>query len=214
LNYFEDKDGKLLNKRASLWFAYNGTMQSSFFIRGWKMREAYNRKLFDLTFFVIQSGFWPTSNLMLIANTAFGDQIDYANTRLGKRFRLSPYLTYNLGKHLRFSFGHSFERMTVQEARLYTANISQLTAIYQFDVRTFFRATIQYVDYDYNPSNYTFPIDSRYKRFFTQLLFSYKINARTVLFLGYSDNYFGSQAYGLTQSDRTFFVKLGYAWVL
>jgi hypothetical protein len=35
-----------------------------------------------------------------------------------------------------------------------------------------------------------------------------------VLFLGYSDNYNGSQDFGLTQSNRTFFIKLGYAWVL
>ena len=88
-----------------------------------------------------------------------------------------------------------------------------MLAVYQFNVRTFFRATIQYVNYDYNPSNYTFEIDSKYKRFFTQLLFSYKINLRTVLFLGYSDNYTGGQDLGLTQSDRTFFMKLGYAWV-
>jgi hypothetical protein len=189
-------------------------MQSSIFMRGWITREGYNKRQFDQAVFVIEGGFWPTSKLQLYASTIFGDQIDYANTRLGKRFRLSPYLTYNFGKHLRFSFAHTFERMTVQDARLYTANISQSTAVYQFNVRTFFRAILQYVDYDYNPNNYTFPIDSRYKRFFTQLLFSYKINARTVLFLGYSDNYFGSQKYGLTQSDRTFFVKIGYAWVL
>ncbi|UCC39279.1 MAG: carbohydrate binding family 9 domain-containing protein [Candidatus Aminicenantes bacterium] len=213
-NYYEDHNGALLNKTGSLWFQYTGTMQSNLSIRGWINREGYNKRQFDQTFFLIEGSFWPTSNLMLYANTVFGEQIDYANTRLGKRFRLSPYLTYNLGKHMRFSFGHSFERMTVQDVRLYTANISQSTAVYQFNVRTFFRAIIQYVDYDYNTSNYTFPIDSEYRRFFAQFLFSYKINARTVLFLGYSDNYFGAQAYGLTQSDRTFFVKLGYAWVL
>jgi hypothetical protein len=213
-NYYEDHNGALLNRTASLWFQYTGTMQSSIFMRGWITREGYNKRQFDQTVFVIEGGFWPTSNLQLYASTIFGDQIDYANTRLGKRFRFSPYLTYNLGKHLRFSLAHTFERMTVQDARLYTANITQSTAVYQFNVRTFFRAILQYVDYDYNPNNYTFPIDSRYKRFFTQVLFSYKINARTVLFLGYSDNYFGSQKYRLTQSDRTFFVKLGYAWVL
>jgi hypothetical protein len=213
LNYFEDQDGKLLNKQASLWFAYNGTMQSSLFLRGWKRREAYNNREFDLTYFQAEGGFWPTSNLRLIALTIFGDQIDYANTRLGKRFRINPWLTYNLGKHLRISLDHTYERMNVQDARLYTANISALLAVYQFNVRTFFRAIIQYVNYDYNPSNYTFDIDSKYKRFFTQLLFSYKINPRTVLFLGYSDNYTGGQDFGLTQSDRTFFMKLGYAWV-
>ncbi|MFB0565285.1 MAG: DUF5916 domain-containing protein [Candidatus Aminicenantaceae bacterium] len=213
LNYFEDHDGALLNKRASLWLAYNGTMQSSLFIRGLKSREAYNNREFDLTYFLIEGGFWPTSNLQLIALTLFGDRIDYANTRLGKRFMINPWLTYNFGKHLRLALDHTYEQMKVQDVLLYTANISGVSAIYQFNVRTFFRAIIQHVDYNYNPGNYTFDIDSRYKRFFTQLLFSYKINPRTVLFLGYSDNYYGGQGYGLTQSDRTFFVKLSYAWV-
>jgi hypothetical protein len=104
--------------------------------------------------------------------------------------------------------------MKVNDARLYTANISQLTAVYQFSVRTFFRAIMQYVNYSYNPDNYTFPQDSEDRHLFTQLLFSYKFNPRTVMFLGYADNYHGSQDYSITQSDRTFFVKLGYAWTI
>jgi len=218
LNYFEEQDGKLLNKRASLWFSYSGTMQSYLYLRGWNTREAYADRKFDLIYFMIEGGFWPSSNLQLSTYTIFGDQIDYANIRLGKRLRINPWLTLNLGKHLRLSLDHTYERMSVQDARLYTANISQLSAIYHFNVRTFFRTIIQYVDYDYNPYNYTYEIDSKDKRFFTQLLFSYKINPRTVLFLGYNDNYQGSQDFGLTQSNRTFFIKffikLGYAWVL
>jgi hypothetical protein len=167
-----------------------------------------------MTFFVMQGGILPTDDLQLYLLTLIGDRIDYANTRLGQRIRINPWLNYNLGKHLRISIDHAFERMTVQDARLFTANISQLTAVYQFNVRAFFRSILQYVHYDYNPSNYTFDIDSEYQGFFTQLLFSYKINARTVLFLGYSDNYLGSQDFNLTQADRTFFVKLGYAWEL
>jgi hypothetical protein len=214
LNYFEEPGGKLLNKIASLWFSYSGTMQSSLFVRARKTREAYSNSEFDLTYFYIEGSFWPSSNLQLSAYTIFGDQIDYANTRLGKRLRINPWLTYNLGKHLRLYFDHTYELMTVQNARLYTANISQLSGVYQFNVRTFFRAIIQHVNYNYNPGNYTYDIDSKEQRFFSQLLFSYKINPRTVLFLGYTDNYHGSQDYRLTQSDRTFFIKLGYAWVL
>jgi len=214
LNYFEEPDGKLLNKRASLWFSYNGTMQSYLNLRGWKTSEAYNNHEFDLTYFMVEGGFWLSSNLHITANTMFGDQIDYANTRLGKRLRINPSLIYNFGKHLRLSFDHTNERMTVQDKRLYIANISQMSTIYQFNVRTFFRTIVQYVDYDYNLHNYTYDIDSIYKSAFTQFLFSYKINPRTVLFLGYSDNYYGAQDYDVTQSDRTFFIKLGYAWVL
>ena len=213
-NYFEEQDGKPLNRNASLWFSYNGTMQSSLYVRGSRTRETYNGREFDLTYFLISPGFWPASNLELNAYALLGDQIDYANTRLGKRFRINPWLTYNLGNHIRLNLDHTYERMSVQGVRLYTANISQMTAVYQFNVRAFFRAILQYVDYDYNPGNYTFEIDPQDRRFFAQLLFSYKLNPRTVLFLGYTDNYRGAQEYRMTQSDRTFFIKLGYAWVL
>jgi len=67
------------------------------------------------------------------------------------------------------------------------------------------------VNYDRNTALYTFPIAPEYRHLFTQLLFSYTINPRTVFYLGYSDNGYGSQEYSLTQADRTVFVKLGYA---
>jgi hypothetical protein len=34
-----------------------------------------------------------------------------------------------------------------------------------------------------------------------------------VLFVGYSDNAQAAGTLALTRTDRTFFVKLGYAWV-
>jgi hypothetical protein len=104
--------------------------------------------------------------------------------------------------------------MNVDDGKLYTANISQLTVIYQLSVRTFLRSVIQYVDYRYNTGLYTFDIDHLYSHFFTQHLFSYKINPQTVLFLGYTDNAFGCSNYDLTRSDRTFFAKVGYAGLL
>jgi len=45
-------------------------------------------------------------------------------------------------------------------------------------------------------------------------LFSYKLNPRTVVFVGYSDSREGNQDISLTQSNRTLFLKLGYSWVL
>ncbi len=67
---------------------------------------------------------------------------------------------------------------------------------------------------------YADPIDTRAKGLFKQLLFSYKLNPRTVLFLGYSDNamggvfdsWLGPDRVGMTPTDRTFFLKIGYAW--
>jgi hypothetical protein len=48
---------------------------------------------------------------------------------------------------------------------------------------------------------------------FTQLLFSYKINPQTVLFLGYTDSGIGTANIDLTRASRTFFLKIGYALV-
>jgi hypothetical protein len=46
-----------------------------------------------------------------------------------------------------------------------------------------------------------------------QLLFSYKINPQTVFFLGYSDNLYEDDALDtLEKTDRTWFMKIGYAW--
>ena len=212
--YFADRDGGLLDRGGAFWLSYNGVMQSFLETRVWREREGYADEEYDLTGGYVQAGFWPTGNLQLGAFAIVGGQIDYANARLGSRFGVNPWISYNLGRHIRFGFNHNFERMRVDGARLYTANISQLTATYQFDVRTFFRAIVQYVDYDYNPDNYTFELDSEDRRLFTQLLFSYKFNPRTVLFLGYADNYRGNQDFGITQSNRTFFIKLGYAWTI
>ncbi len=213
-NYFAERDGELLERGGELWLNYNGIMQSFLGLGAWRSREAYADEEFDLTGGWLEGGFWPTGDLQIGAFAIIGDQIDYANARLGSRFRIGPWLSYNLGRHIRLALDHNFERMRVNDARLYTANISQLTAVYQFTIRIFFRTILQYVNYDYNPDNYTFEQDSEDRRLFTQLLFSYKFNPRTVLFLGYADNYRGNQDYSITQSNRTFFVKLGYAWTI
>jgi len=102
--------------------------------------------------------------------------------------------------------------MKVNGAELYTANITQGKVIYHLNLRMFLRAVAQYVDYRYNVSSYTFPIDPEFRHFFSQFLFSYKLNPRTVLFLGYSDNARGTQDYRLTRSDRAIFMKVSYSW--
>ena len=80
------------------------------------------------------------------------------------------------------------------------------------NVRTFVRAIVQYQNLARNPELYGFPVEKTSDSIFTQFLFSYKINPQTVLFLGYSDNYLGMQGIDITRADRTFFIKLGYAW--
>ncbi|MCP4896121.1 MAG: hypothetical protein GY906_04020, partial [bacterium] len=122
------------------------------------------------------------------------------------------------GRHVNAQFFHIFQDLKVADGDLSTANISELRLVYNFSTRLFVRGIFQYRNVDYSPENFGFPIQANTERFFSQLLFSYKVNPQTVVFVGYSDNYRGYEQdhhrVDLTQSDRTIFVKLGYAWIL
>jgi hypothetical protein len=87
--------------------------------------------------------------------------------------------------------------------------------MYYFNVRAFVRAILQYTDIERDPALYTFPVEERTRRLFQQYLFSYKLNPQTVLFVGYSDNASNVNvpSIDLQQTNRTLFIKIGYAIV-
>jgi len=205
--YEEDQAGNLLRRRSDIFGLYSGPFQSIVAARVYKSKEVYNGREFDVFYYGTLTGITPNRCLNISLDTSFGNKIDYANTRLGDRVLLNPMITLNLGDHLEINMDHLYESLTVEGSRLYLANVSQGTVVYQFNVRTFVRSIIQFIDYRYNTQLYSFEIEPRFRQLFTQFLFSYKINPRTVLFVGYSDNHYGSQEYSLTQADRTLFCK-------
>ncbi len=125
-----------------------------------------------------------------------------------------PAHRYDFGDRLRLSLSHTLSRLEVDGGRLFEANLTQSRLAYQLNLRTFIRAIVQYTDVERDPDLYPGDVDAESEELFTQLLFSYKINPRTVLFLGYSDDSFGSQDFGLTRENRALFFKISYAWVL
>jgi hypothetical protein len=177
--------------------------------------QKYDRADFNRRIYNVEAGFRPTGPVFLFIDATIGDGIDYDHVREGLQITLNPYLEYMLGEHLRFELGHTFQHFGLDQGRLYTANISHLRTMYQFNRRSFVRAIIQYVGYDRSTDLYedsgTNPTETY---LFSQILFSYKVNPQTVLFIGYNDGYYGDQDVDITQSDRTVFVKLGYAWTL
>jgi hypothetical protein len=212
--YTSDSEGRLLERALDNSFGYSGTYQTSLRLGNTISRRRHNGTEFDLTRFEVSAGITPTGDWSFSVSSSFGDGIDFVNTRKGKRTVLSPNLTYSVGKHLRLNLSHSYEGMTVDGDRLYTANISQGSIVVFLNARTFVRSLLQYFDYEYNTASYQSPVEPESRQFFTQLLFSYKVNPRAVLFLGYTDDHFGGADHGITRKDRTLFVKIGYAWVL
>lgn len=156
----------------------------------------------------------PVAWLILQSRFETGDWIDYSHIRDAYRNSFNINAEIKAGRSLNILAALTLSSLTVDDERLFLANLTEIKAVYQFTEKMFFRSILQYTDIRRNQEKYQFPVDTHSKDLFSQQLFSYKINPRTVLFLGYGDTYLANQEYGLTQSERSFFAKLGYAWVL
>lgn len=214
----EEQDGDLLNRHLSANTRISGPMQTHLNYRFSRSRSNFDDLTFVRNDHSIHGGFRPLADLRLSFNLGAGDAIDFSQMREARRISFGPEANLYWGRHLNLNIEHDFTRLTVEGGRLYMTNVTEGRIIYQFNSRTFLRAILQYVDirrnatlYDYDEDDEVNPIT---RTFFSQLLFSYKLNPRTVLFIGYSDNYRGTQDFDIVQTNRAFFVKLGYAWVL
>jgi len=211
---YRDHEGQLLLEESWVGGTWEGPLQSHAYGTVRVAREGYDGVEFDLFEVYLHQCMKPTGAVSFFVNVTWGDQVDYANTRPGERVNVDPGLTLNLGRHLRLSLDHTWERMEVEAGRLYTANVSQLTATYQVNRRITARMILQNVDHDYAEKLYHDGRGSGARHLFTQALLSYVVNPRTVVYLGYSDNAVGIAQSDLVRTDRTIFLKLGYAWVM
>jgi len=216
-NYEEFQDGTKNTRGTNFWINHQGPKQSSADINGWLGTKVYAGEEFDTWELDFNAGFWPSSSLFAHVNASYGEEVDYDNARTGRELSVGPYVELKLGRGLSTEIGYTYERFTVEGDELYAANLSRLKAVYQFTRRMFVRGVLQYADTEYNTALYVESrpeLPERETYLSSQLLLSYKINPQTVFFLGYSDSHSGDQDIDLTQSGRTLFAKIGYAWVL
>ncbi|MES1245109.1 MAG: DUF5916 domain-containing protein [Acidobacteriota bacterium] len=217
-NRSEAPDGALLEDELEAWAGVGGPLQSFYFLDLGHRKRTWNGRLFEGSFLFYQVEMRPTGELYLLLEGNLAETIDLANTRPADRIEIRPSVTWNVGRHLQLGLDHVFQRLDVDDGRLLEANLTQLRTVYQLNIRTFVRAILQYESLDRNPDLFSQPVSKDEEQLFTQLLFSYKLNPQTVLFLGYSDNSSGAElperTIELTRSDRTLFFKVGYALVL
>jgi hypothetical protein len=212
-NYQLEKnhDNNLLYDALQFTLNYTGPLQSFLNVSGSIGNRSYLGVEFRENYMSGSVGFQPSKFFLGQIDVIFGDQIDFSNIQQGEILNITPQLWLTLGNHLTLSASHVYERLNVAGGRLYTANLTNFKTVYQFNRRTFLRVILQYTDNKFTPELYPFAINPRSRHLFSQLLFSYKINPQTLLFLGYSDDYYGFWQIPLRQNNRTFFVKIGYA---
>jgi hypothetical protein len=207
-------NGMLTNQEIELEAGFQGPLQSDLFVSVGTEKEYFNGETFDLAQAFFHFEIQPSGMVKLDLWGDFGDEIDSFNTQKGDLLNLSPTVELKLGQHVNINFNHSYQHLDVEGGRLFTENLSETRFFYYFNVRTLVRLISQYRVVNQDPSLFPIPVPPRSEHLFLEFLASYKLNPRTVVFFGYSDNYVSAGNVGLTQTDRTFFIKLGYAWTL
>ena len=210
----EDYDGQLTDERFDLYGNVSGPLQSFAEISVERNKDFYQGVLYDgLDRIEGSASFQPSGAARLSLYVDSGETVDFSNNQEADVFVFAPGGELKLGRHLNARLDHTLQRLDVEGGELFEANLSELRLVYNFNVRSFVRGIFQYLDVSRDPSLYSFPVEDQTEELFTQLLFSYKLNPQTVLFVGYSDNRLGA-AYDLDETDRTFFAKVGYALIL
>ena len=132
-----------------------------------------------------------------------GENIDFTNRQPADFVTLNPGANFNIGRRIRAEIDYVWQRFETETGEhIFTASLPQARLLYHFSRRAFVRTVLQYQTVDRTEKS---------RELLTQLLFSYRWNAQTVILAGYSDNYEGSV--DLSRTDRAVFVKLSYAWL-
>jgi len=210
------EDGTFIQKEAGMRLSVVGPMQSWTQVSFETGSELESGVLFDKKEIGFYLGFTPRSGLSLELFAKTGDQIDYANTRLGDRVYLMPNVKWNVNRNLLVDVQGILAKLDTKEGeQIFDASVLDARLTWQFSVRSFLRMTVQQSVTKRNPDVYIDEVDAHSENIGRQLLYSYKMNPQTVFFLGYADQYVDEDHLdGPQASDRSLFMKIGYAWSL
>ena len=208
-----DQSGLELEEEFEVFLEMDGPLQSRIFGLFGGSETYFNGFYFDEQFNQLSLSLRPRSNIYASMQVRIEDVVDFANTRLGKSKRYTPEISFQYGRHLQFDLEHVYQTFDVKGGRLFTANLTELKSTYQFSTRSFVRLILQYADTERDQSLYIRPVQAKAKELTTQLLYSYKLSAQTLFFVGYSDSGFqNDDLSSIETNSRTVFAKFSYAW--
>jgi hypothetical protein len=209
--------GTLLDRTTNAFMSFQGPMQSFTRIDIGPASRVWNGQRFDGNGVAIFSQFRPRGGLSVQMQLHVGDNVDLANTRLAMERRFRPNVEWNVGEHLLLRLQHTKATLTAKDtgARIFQANLTDLRVTWQFNVRSYIRFTTQRQDVERNVAVYTDrTTPGRSITLGAQLLYAYKLNPQTVLYVGAANSGLeDDRTIDIMPTNRTMFAKISYAWL-
>ncbi len=210
------QNGDLLEEEYEGFLSFKGQKQSIFEIGLVHRYENFNGNFYNQNIGYIYTGFKPTKDLKLTLYTEYASRIDYTNEQLGDVFNAQTQVIWDINDHWQLDVKHNYSQLdNPQGKRVFTANLVDFRLHYKFSMRSILKLILQFEDIDRDENAYFYQVSQINKDYGSQLVYSYKINAQTLFYLGYSDRgYQDDSLKNIERDQRTFFTKVSYAWQL
>ena len=147
-----------------------------------------------------------------------GQDVALANHRLARGADVAINATVRPTDHLNIDV--SEDRRWLHEhpngfpaGTLFTAQVERIRAVYTFNSRMFIRTILQNQRTNRNQNLYTFGVDQHRGSLATQILFAYKVNWQTLVYVGAGDlRSLTAEEGTFKPSNRQVFMKVSYAF--
>ncbi|MDX1618119.1 MAG: DUF5916 domain-containing protein [Balneolaceae bacterium] len=211
-----DFDGTLTDREWDFAINYSGPMRSSGHASLSFIRQRFMNVEYDLTNLSLFGALHLNGSTRFRTFASFGEEIDFTNNRKANEVLVHPGLSLRLGRRISLNADPIFQRLeTLDGRRIFTTWLLNGRLLYHFNVNTFVRALVRYRHIDRNPGTYVDPVPEQSQSLFGQLLFNYKLNPRSVLFIGLTHNFGDTpDRQTLRLETRTLFLKMGYVFQL
>jgi hypothetical protein len=216
--YAEDRDGKLLIREIVPGFGFDSKL-NSFFRLELRLDEVlavertFQRQRVRSMILIRPGGIFS----QLFLRGTFGDEVDFANDRLGDGGTIELGLNIRPTDHIEVAVDANRRWLDVVDeaglaGRLFTADVQRVRATYTLNARSWLRLIGQWVETERDPRLYLDEVDPSSQFFGGSAVFAYKLNWQTVLFVGYGDNRELDDFDRLEPADQQLFLKLSYAF--
>jgi len=214
----EDRDGELLLWEIVPGFALDAALNSfvrlEFFFDEVRGTERTFRRQQIRPYLEIRPG-RVLSRIYVRGN--LGDQVDFAHDREATGGTIQSALDLRPTDHLQLSLNYDRRWLDVDpgdqpSGRLLTASVARLRGVYTFNARSWLRLIGEWVEIEREPRLWEDEVEAREGLLAGSLVFAYKLNWQTVLYLGYGNAHELDELETLQETDRQAFLKISYAF--
>jgi hypothetical protein len=224
----EALDGRTLRRLIVPGFGLDAPLSTFFRLEFPRDEIRSGDRLFERQRVQVQVDMRPSRLLNRVLFTAiYGDDVDFAESRPGTGGTVTLDTSWRIGSHLAIATTMNrrwldLERVPVgADDRLFTANVFRLRGVYTWNSRMWLRTVAQWVETERDQRLFTDEVDAKSGGLAGSMVFAYKLNWQTVLYVGFADNRSllaqpaddrGHVASQLEPQNRQVFLKLSYAF--